>query len=198
MQPYEIIMAPYEVWLAPIGEAFPDVDETPGGNWELLGTNGVKNYSEDGVTVTHEQTLEAHRTLGTTGPVKVKRTEESLMVELILEDLSMEHYAKVLNDVVVTDTPAASGTPGHRDITLRQGSEVATFAALVRGPSPYADNMAAQYQIPRVYQGANPAPVFTKGEAAGLQAQFIALEDPNASTDEERFGKLVAQDAAAL
>lgn len=198
MQPYEIIMAPFEVWLAPVGEAFPDVDETPGGNWELLGTNGVKNYSEDGVTVTHEQTLEPHRTLGTTGPVKVKRTEENLMVEFVLEDLSMEQYAKVLNDVVVTDTPAAAGTPGHRDITLRQGGDVSTFAALVRGPSPYADGYNAQYQIPRVFQAGNPAPVFTKGEAAGLQVQLTALEDPNAATDEERFGKLVAQDAAAI
>lgn len=198
MQPYEIIMAPFEVWTAPVGEAFPDVDETPAGNWELLGTNGIKNYSEDGVTVTHEQTLEPHRTLGTTGPVKVKRTEEQLLIEFVLEDLSLEQYAKVLNNVVVTDTPAASGTPGHRDITLRQGGEVAEFAVLVRGPSPYADNMASQYQVPRAYQTANPAPVFSKGEAAGLAVQLAALEDMNASSDEERFGKLVAQDAAAI
>jgi len=198
MQPYEIIMAPFEVWTAPLSTAFPDVDETPGAGWELLGTNGMKNYSEDGVTVTHEQTLEPHRTLGTTGPVKVKRTEEQLLIEFVLEDLSLEQYAKVLNDVAVTDTPAGSGTPGIRTITLRQGGDVAEFAVMVRGPSPYADNMVSQYQIPRAYQAASPAPVFTKGEAAGLQVQLAALEDVNASTDEERFGKLVSQDAAAI
>lgn len=198
MQPYEIIMAPFEVFTAPVGEAFPDVDETPTGNWELFGTNGIKNYSEDGVTVTHEQTLEPHRTVGSTGPVKVKRTEESLLIDFVLEDLSLEQYAKVLNNVVVTDTAAGSGTPGHRDITLRQGPAVAEFAVLVRGPSPYADGMIAQYQVPRAYQAANPTPVFSKGEAAGLAVQLAALEDMNAATDEERFGKLVAQDAAAI
>ena len=31
--PYEIMTGPLEVWLAPVGETFPDVDATPGGNW---------------------------------------------------------------------------------------------------------------------------------------------------------------------
>lgn len=197
MKPYEIIISPFEVFMAPEGTSFPDVDETPAAPWALLGTNGVKNYSEDGVTVTHEQTVEQHRTLGSTGPMKAKRTEESLMVEFVLEDLSLEQYAKILNNVSVADTPAGAGTPGIRTIPLRQGSDVATFAVLVRGPSAYADGFVSQYQIPRVYQGANPAPAFTKGEAAGLQVQLVALEDPNAASDAERFGLLVMQDAAA-
>jgi hypothetical protein len=198
MQPYEIIMSPFEVYLAPEGEAFPDVDETPAGNWELLGTNGKFNYAEDGVTVSHEQTPSPHRTLGSTGPVKATRTEENLMISFILEDLSMEQYAKVLNNVTVVDTPAAAGTPGTREITLRQGQTISTFALLCKGPSPYGDNWNMQYQVPRVYQNGSPAPVFNKGDAAGLEIEFMALEDVNASTEAERFGKLVAQDADAL
>jgi len=198
MTPYEIIISPFEVFTAPEGTAFPDVDTAPPAPWAKLGTNGVRNYSEDGVTVTHEQTVEEHRTAGSTGPVKVSRPEEGLLVDLVLEDLSLEQYAKILNGVTVTDTPAAAGTPGIRTITLRQGPSVACFAMLIRGPSPYADGLVAQYQVPRAYQGGNPAPVFSKGEAAGLACQFKALEDPNAATDAERFGKLVAQDAEAL
>lgn len=198
MQPYEIIMAPFAVWIAPEGEAFPHVDDTPAGNWKLLGTNGIKNYSEDGVTVTHEQTIEQHRTLGTTGPIKAKRTEEGLLIEFVLEDLSLEQYARVLNNVVVTDNAPGAGVPGTRTIPLRQGPDVSAFAVLVKGDaSAYGDAFKTQYQIPRAYQGANPAPVFTKGEAAGLQVQLVALEDPNAATDAERFGLLVMQDAAA-
>jgi len=197
MTPYEIIMSPFEVWVAPVGESFPDVDETPAGNWAKLGTNGKLNYSEDGVTVTHEQTISAHRTLGSTGPLKAARTEENLLISLTLEDLTMEQYAKVLNNVSVTDVPPGSGTPGHRDITLRQGGSVASFALLIKGPSPYGDSWAMQYQVPRAIQNGNPAPVFNKGDAAGLEVEFMALEDPNASTEAERFGKLVAQDADA-
>jgi hypothetical protein len=198
MEPYEIIMAPYEIYLAPVGESFPDVDETPAGNWAKLGTNGKYNLAEEGVTVTHEQTLSLHRTLGSVGAVKAARTEEGLLIACILEDLTAEQYAKVLNNVSVSDIAAGSGTPGHRDITLRQGPSVATFALLAKGPSPYGDNWNAQYQVPRVLQNGNPAPVFTKGEAAGLACEFVALEDANAATEAERFGKLVAQDADAV
>lgn len=197
MQPYEIIISPADVYLAPSGSTFPDVDTPPTGTWKLLGTAGKKNYSEDGVTVTHEQTLEPHRTAGSTGPVKVARTEEGLTFEGVLEDLSLEEYAKVLNDVTVADVAAASGTPGYRSIPLRQGLDVAEFAMLVRFPSPYGDGFTAQYQVPRVYQAANPAPAFNKSGAAGLAFSFTALEDPDATVDEERFGKLVAQDALA-
>lgn len=197
-EPYEIIVSPFEVYLAPVGEAFPDVDETPAGNWVLLGTNGKKNYAEDGVTVTHEQTINQIRTLGTIGPCKVVRTEENLSIALILNDISAEEYAKILNNVSVTDTPAASGTPGIRDITLRQGPDVSTFALLCKGGSPYGDSWNAQYEVPIVYQSENPAPVFNKGDAAGLACIFMAIEDPNAATDAERFGKFSAQDATAL
>ena len=198
MKPYEIIMAPFEVYLAPVGESYPDVDETPAGNWAKLGTNGKYNISEAGVTVTHEQTNSLHRTLGSTGPVKAARTEENLTVAMIMEDLTMEEYAKVLNNVAVSDIAAGSGTPGHRDITLRQGPDVALFALLVKGPSPYGDNWNTQFQVPRVLQNGNPAPVFNKGDAAGLACEFVALEDPDAATEAERFGKLVAQDADAV
>lgn len=197
MEPYEIIMSPFEVYLAPEGEAFPDVDEDPAGNWVLLGTNGKFNYSEDGVQVTHEQTLALHRTLGSTGPVKATRTEESLMIGLTLEDLSAEHYRKVLNDVAIDETPEGAGTPGTRAITLRQGRDVSVFALLLKGVSPYGDSLGAQYQVPRAVQNGNPAPLFSKGEAAGLAVEFVALEDPDAATEAERFGTLVLQDAAA-
>ena len=197
MVPYEIIMAPFEVFLGPVGEPFPDVDETPAGNWKKLGTNGKYNLSEDGVTVTHEQTLSLHRTLGSTGPIKAVRTEEGLLVALVLEDLTAEEYGKVLNNVTASDIAPGAGTPGHRDITLRQGPSVASFAMLIKGPSAYGDALAAQYEIPRVVQNGNPAPVFNKGDAAGLACEFVALEDATAATDEERFGLLVVQDAIA-
>lgn len=198
MEPYEIMMSGFDVYVAPVGEAFPDVDETPAGNWTLLGTNGKFNYSEDGVVITHGQTISAHRTLGSTGPVKAARTEEELMIAFTLEDVSMEQYAKVLNGVSVSTTAAGAGTPGYKDITLRQGLNVNTYAMLIKGPSPYGDSWHLQFQIPRVFQNGSPAPTFNKGDAAGLATEWIALEDPDAATEAERFGKIVAQHATAL
>jgi hypothetical protein len=197
-EPYEIIMAPYEVWLAPLATAFPDLDEAPAAAWVKLGTSGKDNMDEEGVTVTHGQTLSAKRTLGSTGPLKVKRTEEELTISFTLIDLTLEQYAKALNGVTVTDVAAGAGTPGYRKITLRQGPDVTLYAMLCRGVSPYGDDYIAQYQVPKCYQSDSPAPVFNKGDAAALKLTFSALEDLDAATEAERFGILRSQDAAAV
>ena len=197
-EPYEIIMAPYEVWLAPVSTAFPDLDEAPAAAWAKLGTNGADDMEEEGVTVTHSQTISEKRTLGSTGPAKVKRTEESLTISLTLLDLTLEQYAKALNGVTVSDVAAGAGTPGYRKITLRQGPDVTLYALLCKGLSPYGDSYAAQYQVPICYQSDNPAPVYNKGDAAALKLTFTAIEDPNAATAAERFGILRSQDAAAV
>ena len=198
MQPYEIIMSPFDVWIAPVGTAFPLVDAVPAGAWAKLGTNGNKNMSEDGITITHSQTINQKRVYGATGPVKVNRSAEDLSIAMVLDDLTLEQYGKILNNVAVADVAAGVGTAGYRSVTLRQGFDVSLFAMLCRGASPYGDSLNMQYQVPRVYQGENPAPVLNKTDAAGLALNFMALEDPNAATDAERFGKLVAQDAAQL
>jgi hypothetical protein len=198
--PYEIIVGPFEVYLAATGTAFPDVDETPGVAWTLLGAGGKKDMNESGVTVTHEQTVErdAFRMLGTTGARKAVRTSEDLMVEFVLHDLTPEMYSYALNGNAVTTTAAGVGTPGTRSIPLHQGMDVTLYAMLVKGQtSPYGDSpLATQFQVPVCYQDENPAPVFAKGEPAGLAFKFVSLEDPNASEGSE-FGTLVVQDAVA-
>jgi len=196
MQPYEIIAGPINAWVAPVGEAVPEVDTEPAGNWTKLGTSGSENITEDGVTVTHSQEISKFFGLGATGPKKAWRTQEGLAISFTLADLTMEMYAKILNDNTVTQVAAGTGTPGHKDVNLAQGREVAVFALLCRGVSPYGDAFNMQYEVPKVHQATNPAPVYVKGEAAGLAISFEALWDDTQS-DGEEFGKIVAQDAAA-
>jgi hypothetical protein len=187
-----MIVAPGEIWLAPVGESFPDVDVTPSGNWALLGQSGMYSLNEDGVTVSHEQTLNQFRSLGATGPLKVNRSEENLTIGGTLEDLSLEEYAKVMNDVSVT-TGSTSGGADTAEIPIRQGKSVATFALLFRIDSAYGDGWDGQFEVPRVYQSENPSPAFTKDGKAGLAFMFTALEDTNAASDDERFGRLIMQ-----
>jgi hypothetical protein len=186
-----------DIYLAPVGESYPDVDVDPSGNWELLGSSGKKDYSEDGITVNHEQTLNQFRSLGSTGPRKVSRSEENLTVTGVLEDLTLEQYAKVLNDVSVsTGTTSGSGAD-TKEINTRQGVDVSVFALLIRIPNAYGNGWLAQVEIPRVYQSDNPSPVYSKDEKAGLSFTFTALEDENAATDAERFGKIIHQTSDA-
>lgn len=198
--PLEIIVGPLSVYLAPVGEAMPAVDAAPSGNWALMGTSGTKNYSEDGVTLTHGQSVEQIRTAGSTGPIKAVRTEESLVVEVTVYDLTMEEYTRAINNVTPTEVAAGVGTVGTRAINLRRGSIVAEFAVLLRGEaaSPELASVAAQYEIPRAYVDGEPELIFAKGEPAGIMFEFHALEDPAQATDAERFGQFIYEDAAAL
>lgn len=196
MEPFEIIAAPFDVYVAPVGEAFPAIDADPAGNWTKVGTNGSKNISEDGITVAHEEEIEEFRFLGTTGPLKAVRTSEGLKFTFVLHDVSLEQYAAALNFNSVTDTAPGAGVAGHRAVNLHKGNDVAERAVLLRGPSPYGAGFNMQYECPRAYVMSEAEVVYQKGEPAGLEITFVALEDPSADAGEE-FGVLRAQDAVA-
>ena len=83
-KPYEVIAKPFTLYVAPVGTVFPKLDEDPGGTWLKVGTSGDLNYSPDGVTVTHGQTVEKWRPLGSTGARKAFRTEEEQSISLVL------------------------------------------------------------------------------------------------------------------
>lgn len=198
-QPYEIIAGPMTIWTGPVGETFPDVDTTPAGNWDKLGTSGDRNYNEDGVSVNNPQTVGLIRMLGGTGPVKASRSEEDLIITVTLHDLTLEEWSIAMNANAVVDTPAASGTPGFRTMGLYKGVNVTQYALLVRGKSPYDDvNWDMQFEVPVVVVTGSPNPIWKKGdEPAGLEMEFTAIEDWDASSEDERFGRLIAQDATA-
>lgn len=197
MRPYSIIGAPFAVYVAPVETAFPALGAAPGVGWTLLGENGTRSQDEDGVTITHGQSVNDIRAAGSVGPIKALRAEESLQIAFNLMDLTLEAYSYVLNGATITDVPAGVGTVGTRAIGLSRGFDVAEFALLVRGVSPYDEALTMQYEVPRVYEAAEAAPQFTKGQAAILACQFNALEDLDAATEATRFGRLIAADAPA-
>jgi hypothetical protein len=192
-EPYEIIAAPFTAWLAPVGTPFPDIDEDPTAPWVKVGSSGDLNYLEDGVKVSHAQSMNFFRALGDCGSRKVFRTSEDLKISLTLADLTLEAYSLALNDALIDETPASPGVAGVKKIGLSRGFGVATHALLVRGPSAYMENGASQYEVPLAAQTGNPEPVFKKDTPAALALEWTALVDPDAEDDSERFGRLVVQ-----
>lgn len=192
-EPYEILATPFDVYLAIEGSAAPDLDEDPnasGSDWTLLGQRGADEYDEAGITVTHEQTVELYRGLRGTGPIKAFRTSEGLKIAFTLNDLTVESYAKIVNDATVDDSGDS------RAVSLHQGPDVSTFALLMRSPNgPYGDGAPCQYWVPKVFQNGSPAVVHRKGQPAGLALEFMALEYLDAQSDSERFGVFEAADA---
>lgn len=191
--PYEVIAAPYSVYVAPVATAFPAIDAAPAGPWALVGTSGNLNYDDGvGVTVEHSQEVVEWMALGDGGTRKVFRTKEGQKVKLKLVDITLEQYAHALNGNTVTENP------GERVIGLSRGFDVATYALLVRAEvSPYQADGNSQYEIPIAAQTGSPTVLYKKGEPAGLDLEWITLVDPSAATTDERFGRLrVADDTA--
>ncbi len=196
--PYEIIGAPFKVWRAAVGVTFPLVDAEPdGSDFTLIGTSGDLNYGDEGVKVGHPQSFNKFRPLGDNGPRKIFRTEEDLIISLMLADVSLEQYRRGLNDNSLT-TVAAGGEAGYKKVGLTRGLSVATMALLVRGPSPYGDDMYLQYEVPICVQTGSPEVTYTRTGAAMLSLEWSALVDPNASSVAERFGVLRAMTAVAI
>jgi len=175
----EVIGNPYEVWVAPVGTTFPDVDEVPSTAdpaWEEFGTNGIDNQGDAGVTLTIgggnvNKFIPAGRVL----PVKGWRTEQALSVAFSVVDTTVEQLSKILDDAAVTTVAAASGTPGKKSLSLELPIELEYVALLVRGLSPYDDGtgaMIAQYKFTRVSQEGDIAPVYQKGTPAELACTF--------------------------
>ena len=189
--PFEVIAAPYTLYLAPVGTAFPAIAAAPASPWVKIGTSGDLNYMEEGVTVQHSQTIELWRALGDPGPRKAFRTEEGLLISVQLADLTLEQYALALNHNAVTETANV------RKIGLSRGVGVEQRALLARGPSPYDEGLNAQYEVPIAVQMGEPEVVFRRGgEPAALALQWAALIDVSADPVTERFGRLLVDDGA--
>lgn len=190
--PYEIIGAPYEIWVAPVGTPFPTLDEEPANPWFLLGTSGDLNYTDKGVTVTLKQKVETFRPAGSTVSRKAFRTEEDLSIAVEIADVSLEQYSIAMNSNAVTSpitqAPAISGV---KSMGLTRGVDVAQLALIARGHSPYGP-WQAQYQIPVVVASGDPKVSYTKGKPAGLDLEFMAMGDPDAASDDEQYGTLIA------
>ncbi|WP_432769809.1 MAG: hypothetical protein HEQ22_03415 [Sphingopyxis sp.] len=198
MEPYEIVSGPLTLFLAPVGTAFPAIGAEPAGDWVLVGTSGDKNYSDDGVSVQHSQSINKVRPAGSVGARKALRTEEDMMVTVTLWDATLEQYATALSGTAPATTAAGAGTAGFKKIGLSRGEEVKQYALLARGASAYDANMAAQYEVPRCYQAASPNVLYNKGVPAGIELNFDALEDLDAASDDELFGRLIMQHQAPL
>jgi hypothetical protein len=189
--PYEIIAGPADVWIGDTTATFPLIDEDVAAEdgWFSLGD------TEGGVTVRHTQSVELLRTDQSPGPKKAIRSEEGLEVEFALANLTLERWAKALDDVTVSTTAAAGTVAGSKSIKPFRGLDVKQYALVVRGPSPYLDGNL-QFEVPVCVQTEEPEAEFVRDDKAVLAVMLTALEDPNAATEDDKFGTVRAQNTA--
>jgi hypothetical protein len=172
VNPEELLAVPFNLYLAAAETAEPALDAAIPGGWALLGQLGSDEYDEDGITVTHEQNIEYFRGLGSTIPIKAFRSTEGLTIGLTVRDVSMETYAKILDDASI-----AEDSNGGQSVAMYRGYQVQDYALVLRSADgPYGEGSPMQYWVPRVVQSGNPAVVHKKGTPAGLALVFTAIK----------------------
>lgn len=192
--PNEIIVYPADIYLAPTDEAWPDVDATPSGNWTLLGTTGNENLAEDGVRIRKETTHQLHFTLGSTHVKKISLTQEVLVISATLIDLDPDQLTKVINHTAISDVAPGEGTSGYEQIGLSTNLDLTEKRMLIRLPVSSMDvDMNSQFEIERVVALGSPELIFSKADMAGWACEWYALEDPDASADDQKYGRWIAQ-----
>lgn len=187
--PYDLLVGVGELFIAPANTAMPALGSAPGGSWINLGE------TDDGVKVGKTQSIETFTSDQRTGKVKAVRTEEGLTISTNLQKSTLENLADVINGTVTTTAPGAS-TIGTKSLSMYAGPDVKEFAFLFRSNSPYG-NWPAQYYVPRGFFGGEVEMEYKKDDKVLIPAEFEALEDLNAANAADRFGKYVAQHAAA-
>ena len=96
----EIINGAFDVYMAPVDEAYADLSQAPAGNWAKIGSSGKRHYGEDGVMISLAQENESHAFAGGTEILKVSRTLEELSVSFTLYDLTSAEIIKACAKIV--------------------------------------------------------------------------------------------------
>jgi hypothetical protein len=186
--PYEVLASPFEAYWAPVGTAFPAINASPPGPWALIGTSGNANHSEEGITVTSEQTYEDIMVSGHNMPAKKLRLTESLVVSFTVYDMTLEVVRLAFNTNAVA---AAAGPPAIKTLQLERGTIINALALLLRGPSPYLETVNMQYQLPRVVHTGGVPISHRRTGAAGVVLEFSLFADATVTAG-QRYGQIVA------
>src|SRR5262245_12858077 len=117
--PFEVIGSPFSVYFAPVGTARPSVYAAVDTNiWTLLGSNGHRSYAEEGVRVNSPQAFNYFRGLGSAAPLKAFRSEEDLIFQVTLADLTLEQLSNAFNQNTPTEVGVTTTLPISRGLVV--------------------------------------------------------------------------------
>jgi len=189
-EPFEQLTGTLTVYIAPHTSplSVPDVDDTPTSPWVELGdTDGEQS-------IQHAGALTYFRDNANQGPRKAVRPEEDVIITFTLVGLTLENYARMLDDVDdVEETSAGAATIGTKKLPLERGFSPTEYGILLKGEaiSPYGV-WPGMYVVTRGVFDGEPTPTFAKDGRPGLEVEFHAIVDENQDAGEE-LGWLIVQ-----
>ena len=204
--PITFLTGPCSVYLAPFGSGttLPEIDGDPDAySWSggfKLGQAGKEDIGTGGVEIRKLTTFNEIRTDGTTGPVKALIDTETFEVEFTIHDLSLNGNATIFAGAqkysTATTVSAGSSTGGYKKFFIGdEAGEAKIWNLLVGFPSsPELATGNSQLNIKKCYMSNDPSVVLQRGDVAGVQFTFRALQD-TAATANQQFGEFRFQSA---
>jgi hypothetical protein len=204
--PITFLTGPCSVYLAPFGSGstLPEIDGDPDAySWSggfKLGQAGKEDIGTGGVEIRKLTTFNEIRTDGTTGPVKALIDTETFEVEFTIHDLSLNGNATIFAGAqkysTATTVAAGSSTGGYKKFFIGdEAGEPKLWNLLVGFPSsPELATGHSQLNIKKCYMSNDPSVVLQRGDVAGVQFTFRALQD-TAATANQQFGEFRFQSA---
>jgi hypothetical protein len=173
--PYEKQYAPASVYRAPIGEAFPDVDTAPTGNWDPICL--ATEVSEDGIIVGGAVAAAMMRSLGSPAPVKAGVNTRDFSVGFASLDVSPEVVALAMggDDADVVTAAAGGGHPGTKKIALPNSPTPQGWALLIRWDQSSEGDFSSQLEIKSAVQVGDAGFVFSKSNPNAPKFNFACL-----------------------
>lgn len=194
-----ILNGVFDVWMAPVGEAFTDLSQAPSGNWAKIGTTGKRHYGEEGVVFNFDQEVEKHSFAGGTEILKINRTLEEFKLSFKLFDLVSTEIVKAWNLITTTtDTAPGASAGGSQDFELLRGLTMTEKAFLIRGENKSTDLSTenVQIEIPAAVQIGNLEMPLNKPDNVGLQFELQAIADYTYNSGASPYGRFFIGDAA--
>lgn len=181
MHPYAQLVGTIKIYLAPYGEAEPNINSVPGANWIEMGeTEGEQSIEEAGdLTKFYDNDHQ--------GPVKSVLPQEDIMVNFTLVNMTMEKVARIKRNVAAVVSTTMNGVNVKR-MPFKRGPNQTEYALLWRGEadSPYG-NLPGQNYFPRgAFNGAGTRTRAKDGRQA-VESQFHVFED-DAQTEDYKMG----------
>jgi len=179
--PEEVIGSPFDIWVAIAGTARPLLSASPAADWVQLGTRGKYSLGEEGVKVNSPASYNYFRSFGSAAPIKAFRSEEDVMVQVSMADLTPEVLANAFNQLATDVTESGF----KRTLNLSRGLSVLTAAVLMRGPSPFMDGGTAQFWIPNAANVSSPEIAVRRDNATIYSLEWRAVFYAAATAGEE-------------
>ena len=144
--------------------------------------------------------IDVRRVLDSSAAHALFRKDQDLLITLGLLDISVETFASAMGEQAPQEVLPGTGTPGYMEAELLrlvspvgEDQQVSYRSFLVRTPSPYGDNMIAQFWVPKAYASLSGPLTYTKGEAVQLDVEILAVLD-----ETHGYGQYRAQNALPL